>query len=158
VTGVADWVTLRHEETGGETRVPDHPDVLAAHEARGWSVVVDEGEPERTVYVLPDGERPEWVDLTHPDLPTAAHRIPNHPDAIAGMQAAGWVLPPPPADAVEEALREVHPRGGRATKAERAAAEERAAVQAATTDDPPQFSGPDDTAGDGANEEGVTRG
>lgn len=32
------WVYATHPDTGGETRFPDDPDVIAAQEARGWIV------------------------------------------------------------------------------------------------------------------------
>jgi hypothetical protein len=157
---MSDWVTLRNEATGGETRAPDAPDVIAAHEARGWSVVVDDDEPERTVFVpaSTDSDQPaEWVDLVHPDLPTGTNRVPNNPGALQGAFEAGWTFPEPPAGAVEDELREIHPRGGRATKAEREAAEQRAAAAAAAaaTDEPPAVESAgsnDEPAGDGAQQ------
>jgi hypothetical protein len=156
---MSDWVTLKHEGTDGTTRVPNVEAVIASHEARGWSVVVEDDEPERTVFVPAltdsDGEAPEWVDLVHPDLPTGTHRVPNNAAAIAGALEAGWTYPAPPADAVEDELRELHPRGGRATRAEREAAEQRAAAAAAATDEPPALdagSTTDEPAGDGAQQ------
>lgn len=92
------WVALRHAETGGTTRAPDSPDVIAAHEAKGWRVVSDE--PEGGVFVPASTDAPEgepWVDMVHPDLPLAVQRVPNDPAAIAGQREAGWDLPKPPA-------------------------------------------------------------
>ncbi len=136
------WVTLRHAEHGGQTSVPDHPDVLAHHEARGWSRVPDDelAAAAARPFVPASGDAPEageWVDLVHPDLPGATNRVPNHPEAIEGAAESGWTYPEPPAEAVDEVLREVHPRGGRPTKAEREEAERRAAVAVASTDEPP---------------------
>ena len=94
---MSDWVTLRHDETDGTTRVPDHPDVIASHEARGW-VLVDEAEPERAPFVpAPTDTAPgeEWVELVHPDLPTAVHRVPNDAGALQGAYDSGWRLPEP---------------------------------------------------------------
>jgi hypothetical protein len=154
---MSDWVTLKHEH-GGTTSVPDREDVVAAHEARGWVRVDDDELAEQAAAPFvpastdaPDGA--EWVDLVHPDLPTGTNRVPNNAAAIAGALEAGWTYPKPPADAVEDELRELHPRGGRPTKAEREAAEQRAAAAAAATDDPPEVPSGDQTAGDGKNEE-----
>jgi hypothetical protein len=157
------WVTLRHAETGGETSVNNVPDVVAWHEARGWSVVVEDDEPDRSVFVPPkpstdpDAEAAAWVDLVHPELPGGKNRVPNNPAAIEGAFDAGWTYPEPPADAVEEELAQLHPRGGRATKAEREQAVQRAALVAAATDEPPAVetagSKQDEPAGDGTSEE-----
>jgi len=155
---VAEWITLRHAEHGGETSVNNVPDVVAWHEARGWSVVADE--PERTVFVPQSGAEgeaaAEWVDLVHPDLPGATNRVPNSAPAVAGAYEAGWRYPDASADAVEEELAQLHPRGGRATRAEREAAEQRAAAAAAAaTDEPPAVESAgsnDEPAGDGAQQ------
>lgn len=118
-----EWITLRHEDTGGTTRIPDDPDVLVVHQSRGWSVAVEPDEDVRTVVV--PGE--EWVELVHPDLPTATHRVPNNAAAIAGALAGGWQYPAP---AIEPAA----PKRRKETPA----------VDAGTHDQP---------AGDGAQQE-----
>lgn len=129
MSGVDEWVTLRHAETGGTTSVPNTPDVIAAHEARGWKVTDEE--PERPFVPPkpaddPDAAAGEWVDLVHPDLPGATNRMPNHPDALAGAFEAGWTYPEPPAD-------EATP--------EPPAAATRSARRRAATDEPPAAAG-----------------
>lgn len=90
------WLNLHHPETGGVQRIPDDAAVLEAQRVRGWVLADRETSGHPEPYVAPDGEVPEWVEMTHPDLPAARQSVPNHPDAIAGQQAAGWVLPEPP--------------------------------------------------------------
>lgn len=151
------WLYLEHPETGGTTRIPAYaPDVLAVHESRGWRAVAPPDT--RTPFVPakanddPDAAPAEWLTLVHPDIPGGTNTIPNNPDALLGAEQAGWRMPDPDADAVEEELRELHPRGGRATDAERAAAEQRAAERAAASTEPPVIDTTPDhpvNAGDG---------
>jgi hypothetical protein len=88
------WIDLENEQTGGTTRIPDDPAVLAAHEGRGWRrVEVPEPGPfvPAKVNVDPADVEAGWVELVHPDLPDARHSFPNNPDALAGAAEAGWV-------------------------------------------------------------------
>lgn len=137
------WLYLEHPETGGTTRISAAapPEVLQVHEARGWRPATPPDT--RTPFVPakpnvdPDAAPAEWLDLVHPDVPGGVNRIPNHPDALAGAELVGWRLPDADPDAVEAELRRLHPRGGKATDAERAAAEQTVAEQAAAADEPP---------------------
>jgi hypothetical protein len=89
---MSDWIYLEHEETGGTTRVPDDPDVIRVHEAKGWSVV---DPPDTSAPFVPpkDGGQvaaeTEWVELVHPES-GGVQRVPNNPDALAGAYEAGW--------------------------------------------------------------------
>jgi hypothetical protein len=89
------WLDLENEDTGGTTRIPDDPAVLAAHEGRGWRVVEvpDPGPfvPDK-VNVDPGDVEAAWVELVHP-VTGARHQFPNNPDAITGAGEAGWVTP-----------------------------------------------------------------
>lgn len=139
---MTDWIEMEHAESGGRTRIPaGSPDVLAVHEARGWSRVEVDDEPEISAParadVEPGAEAGAWVELVHPDLPTATNRVPNHPDALQGAFDAGWTYPAPAPEAVREELREIRPQGGRPKAAERREAEQRAAAASAVTDEPP---------------------
>jgi hypothetical protein len=87
------WLDLENEETGGTTRIPDDPAVLAAHEGRGWRVVEvpDPGPfvPDK-VNVDPGDVEAAWVELVHP-VTGARHQFPNNPDALTGAaRPGGW--------------------------------------------------------------------
>ena len=98
---MAEWAYLEHPETGGITRVPDDEGVIATQEARGW---VRAEPPKAEPFVPaggglePDQVAAKWVDLVHPDLPTAVNRVPNDPAAIQGAFEAGWQYPETPKD------------------------------------------------------------
>jgi hypothetical protein len=132
------WVTLRHDEISGTTRVPDHPDVIAAHQGRGWSVVVEPDEADRTVYIRdPDAE---WVELVHPELPTATHRVPNNAPAITGAIEAGWQYPVEETAEPEESAAAEEPESEAPTRGKRAKT-------------PAADAGTDEPAGDGTQQE-----
>ena len=92
---MSDWVYMTHPATGGSTRVPDVPDVVASHESRGWAVA-DEPAPAPVVPVGGTSSGDDgWVTLVHPAT-GGTQRLPDHPDALAGAFDAGWTYPPDP--------------------------------------------------------------
>jgi hypothetical protein len=95
---MTDWLTLRHEETSGETQVPaDLSDAdLEFYAARGWHPV-DDGAGDGNAPGVPpapdvDPNAGEWVELVHPLL-AARHSFPNNEGALQGAADAGWVAP-----------------------------------------------------------------
>lgn len=88
-----EWLYLNHPGFDGATRIPNDPDVLAAHTARGW-VVVDP--PDETVPSVPDPnagaveDAGAWVEMVHP-ASGGTQRLPNNAEALAGAREAGWV-------------------------------------------------------------------
>jgi hypothetical protein len=146
VADTTEWIELEHEDTGGRQKVPNVPDVLAVQASKGWHPVDEDDAPDLPWVPTPGDAAPdaEWVTLVHPDLPLGTNVVPNNPEALQGAYDAGWQLPAPPEGAVQEILAEAHPRGGRATAAEREQAEHDAAVQAAATDDPAEPAAVDD--------------
>lgn len=152
-----EWLDLVHDETGGRQRIPDDDTALLVQQSKGWRIEDPDEDAARAPYVPPrdvdgDGDPDAWVALVHPDLPTGSNVVPNRPEALQGAFEAGWRLPDPPAGAVDERLAELHPRGGRATDAEREQAEHDAAVSAATTDDPASPASGQQDAGEPAEE------
>lgn len=90
------FVYLEHDELG-PIRVPDEPDVVEWHEARGYRVA---DEPTPVPFVPPKVAPPAvdgFVQLVHPDLPGVVHDWPNNPEALQGAREAGWDFPQPPA-------------------------------------------------------------
>lgn len=94
------FVYMIHKDTKGSTHVPDEPDVIKSHEARGWKVAE---EPAQEIFVPrtvePDADG--WVDLVHPAT-GGTQRVPNDPDALAEAFDKGWAEP----DARTETKRE----------------------------------------------------
>lgn len=92
-TADAQWLYLTHAAFDGSTRIPNDPDVLAAHTARGW-VVSDAPDP--NVPVVPDpaagpvDDAGDWVDMVHPES-GGTQRLPNNTAALSGARDAGWV-------------------------------------------------------------------
>lgn len=153
-----EWLDLVNDETGGRQRIPDDDTVLLVQQSKGWRIEDPDEDAARAPYVPPrdadgDGDPDAWVALVHPGLPpTASNVVPNRPEALQGAFEAGWRLPDPPEGAVDDLLADLHPRGGRATDAEREQAEHDAAVAAAITDDPASPAPGQQDAGDGDNE------
>jgi len=92
-------IYLVHPETHGTTRVPDEPDVIAWHEARGWCIAE---EPAPAPFVpVPDGGQGEeqgWVELVHP-LSGGRATWPANAEALQGAYDSGWVHESSPAAA-----------------------------------------------------------
>lgn len=88
-----EWLYLDHPGFGGSTRIPNDPDVLAAHLARGW---VGAEPPDRNGPAIPDpnagpvDDAHAWIDMVHPDS-GGTQRLPNNSDALTGARDAGWV-------------------------------------------------------------------
>jgi hypothetical protein len=156
------WLDLENEQTGGTTRIPNDPAVLAAHEGRGWRVVEvpDPGPfvPDK-VNVNPGDVAAAWVELVHP-VTGARHQFPNNPDAVAGANEAGWVAPNRDGSIPKTAMR-------KAAREQGVDVDDLPASQADTGDDAPEEP-PGGTAGEesdqpagdstATNEERVTRG
>lgn len=89
----AEWLYLTLPATGGATRIPNDPDVLAAHTARGW-VIADP--PDETGPSVPDPtagpveDTGAWVEMVHP-ASGGTQRLPNNAEALAGAREAGWI-------------------------------------------------------------------
>ncbi len=114
---MADWVYIKHPDTGGAARIPGDADVVATFEARGWQQTdpPDESAP----FVPPaDGGQilaeTEWVQLVHPAT-GGVHMWPNNPEALEGAYEAGWRLPgldvsgKPPEDVISETEASAEP-------------------------------------------------
>jgi hypothetical protein len=88
-----EWLYLAHPAFNGSTRIPNDPDVLASHLARGW---VGADPPDRGAPVIPDpnagpvDDADAWIDMVHPES-GGTQRLPNNTDALTGARDAGWV-------------------------------------------------------------------
>jgi hypothetical protein len=93
VTAVG-WVTMQHRETKGLTQVPDSPDVLAVHEAKGW-VRAEPDEAPPALVVVPAGVA--WVPVRHVEH-GGVQELPNDADVLADAATRGWVVDIPAAE------------------------------------------------------------
>lgn len=139
------WLDLENETTGGTTRIPDDPAVLAAHEGRGWRVVeAPEAGPfvPAKVNVNPRDAGAAWVELVHP-VTGGRHQWPNNPDALTGAAEAGWVAPNRDGSIPKTAMR----------KAAREQGIDVGDLPAAQADDAADEAAPEEPAGGTAGEE-----
>ena len=82
------FVWMEHSAIPGSgTWVPNNPDVLESHEARGWE---RQDAPDGAETSRPDYGDSLWIEMVHPEIKGSAS-VPNGPGVVDSFRERGWV-------------------------------------------------------------------